>query len=96
MINASSEGSIIDMTSAEIRILIEKLAIESKHSTNDEEWYADQPRGVKEFINAHHEYQHSELTKAILLLKKEKRVEAKVKIYMICLKNGHTNIVGRH
>nr|KAJ0223660.1 hypothetical protein LSAT_V11C200064370 [Lactuca sativa] len=39
LINASSGGSLSDMTSTEIQALIEKLEIESKHSANEEEWY---------------------------------------------------------
>lgn len=37
-INASSGGSLVDMTPAEIRTLIEKLEIESKHFANEKEW----------------------------------------------------------
>lgn len=53
LINASSSGSLYDMTQTEIWVLIENLEIESKHFANEEEWYLDQPRGVKEISNAH-------------------------------------------
>ena len=72
LINASSGGSSGDMTPTEIKELIEKLAIESKHYGNEDEWYPDQPRGVKEVSNVHLEAQISELTKVVLLLTKEK------------------------
>ena len=70
LINASTSGSLSDMTSTEIRDLIEKVVIESKHSEIEEEWYPDHPRGVKEISNAHLEFQISELTKVILQLTK--------------------------
>lgn len=72
-----------------IRALIEKLANESKHSTTEEEWYLDHPRGVKEMSNAHLESQISELTKVALLLTKERGIEPKVKPCRICYKTGH-------
>nr|KAJ0212677.1 hypothetical protein LSAT_V11C400179240 [Lactuca sativa] len=75
------------MTPTEIRELIEKLAIESKHSGNEDEWYPYQPRGVKEISNTHLESQISKLTKAVLLLMKEK-IAAK-KPCCICLKTEH-------
>ena len=53
LINASSGGSLSDMTPTEIRELIKKMAIKSKHSGNEDEWYTDQPRGVKEVSNVH-------------------------------------------
>nr|KAJ0227398.1 hypothetical protein LSAT_V11C100046190 [Lactuca sativa] len=87
LINASSGGSLGDMTPTEIRELIEKLAIESKHSGNEDEWYPDQARGVKEVSNVHLEAQISELTKAVLLLTKEKAVAKKP--CGICLKTDH-------
>ena len=87
LINASSGGSLGDMTLTEIQELIEKLAIESKHSRNKDEWYSDHPRGVKEFSNAHLESQIYEPTKVIILLKKEKAVLKKQ--WGICLKTKH-------
>ena len=61
--------------------------IESKHSGNEDEWYPDQPRGVKELNNVHLEAQISELTKVVLLLTKEK--VATKKECGICLKTDH-------
>nr|KAJ0204327.1 hypothetical protein LSAT_V11C500294860 [Lactuca sativa] len=87
LINASSGGSLGDMTPTEIRELIEKLAIESKHFGNEDEWYPDQPRGVKELNNVHLEAQISELTKVVLLLTKENA--AAKKQCGICLKTDH-------
>nr|KAJ0200746.1 hypothetical protein LSAT_V11C600328990 [Lactuca sativa] len=62
-INASTGGSLSDMTPTEIQTIIRKLANESKHSTTEEEWYPDKPIGVKEISNIHLESQISELTK---------------------------------
>lgn len=45
LINASSGGSLRDMTPTKIWALIEKLTDESKHSVNEKEWYSDQPHG---------------------------------------------------
>ncbi|XP_023742432.1 uncharacterized protein LOC111890555 [Lactuca sativa] len=87
LINVSGGGSLGDMTITEIRELIEKLAIESKHSGNEDDWYLDQPRGVKEVNNVHLEAQISELTKVVLLLTKEKA--AAKKQCGICLKTDH-------
>lgn len=74
LVNASSGGSIGDMTPTDIWELIKKLAIGKKHSSNEYEWYVDQRKGVKEINSPHLEAQISELTKALLLLTKEKRV----------------------
>lgn len=79
LINASSSGSLADMTPTKIWALIEKMTIESKRYANKEEWYSNQPRGVKEINNAHLEYQIPELKKVALLLTKEKGIETKVK-----------------
>lgn len=68
LINASSGRSLGNMTPTKIQELIEKLAIESKHSGNEEEWYPDQLRGVKEVSSHHLEAQISEMTKYFLLL----------------------------
>lgn len=62
------------MTPTKIWELIEKLAIESKHSKNEEEWYLDQSRGVKEVDSHHLEAQIFGLTKVVLLLTKEKEI----------------------
>nr|KAJ0205063.1 hypothetical protein LSAT_V11C500258570 [Lactuca sativa] len=80
LINDSNGDSLGDMTPTEIRELIEKLAIESKHSGNEDE-------GVKELNNVHLEAQISELTKAVILLTQEKLVGKKP--CGICLKNEH-------
>ncbi|XP_052622149.1 uncharacterized protein LOC128127582 [Lactuca sativa] len=71
LINASSGGSLGDMTPTEISERIEKLAIESKNSKNKDEWYPDRLRGVKEINNAHLESHISKLTKAVLLTKEK-------------------------
>nr|KAJ0189937.1 hypothetical protein LSAT_V11C800404360 [Lactuca sativa] len=68
------------MTPTEIIELIEMLAIKSKHSGNEDE-------GVKEVSTVHLEAQISELTKAILLLTKEK--VATKKQCGVCLKTDH-------
>nr|KAJ0209218.1 hypothetical protein LSAT_V11C400187360 [Lactuca sativa] len=89
VINASSGWSLSNMTPTEIGALIKKLANELKHSATEEEWYPDHPIGVKEMSNTHLESQNSELTKAILLLTKEKCIEPKVKPCGICCKTEH-------
>ena len=61
--------------------------IESKHSGNEDEWYPDQPRRVKEVSNVHLEAQIFELTKVVMLLTKEKA--AAKKQCGICLKTDH-------
>lgn len=53
LINASSGGSLSDVTPTEIRELIEKLFIESMNSGKKYDWYDDKPRGVKE-VSSHH------------------------------------------
>lgn len=91
MINTSSGRSLSDMTPSEIPELIEKLGIDSKHSGNEDEWYTDQPRGVKELSSHHLEAQISELKQVVMLLTKEK-VVAKIQCE-ISLKTDHpTNI----
>ena len=70
--NASSGGSLGDMTLTETQEMIEKLAIDSNNFGNKDDWYSDQPRRVKEVSNAHLESQIFELTKAVMLLTKEK------------------------
>ncbi|KAL7585219.1 uncharacterized protein LOC111909842 [Lactuca sativa] len=77
LINASSGGSLGDMTPSEIQKLIEKMAIESKHYGKKDEWYSDQPRVVKEISNAHLDSQIYELEKVVILFTKEKIVAKK-------------------
>ena len=91
LINASSRGLLSDMRPMEIGTLIEKMANESKHSTTEEEWYLDQPRGVKEISNAYLESHISELTKVVLLLTKEKRYPVKSQILRDLLQNWAPN-----
>nr|KAJ0216164.1 hypothetical protein LSAT_V11C300149760 [Lactuca sativa] len=81
------------MTPTEIRKLIEKLANEAMNLATKEELYLDQPRGVKEKSNAHLESQISEVTKVVLLLTKEKGIEAKVKPCGICCKTEDNEYV---
>lgn len=57
--------------------MIKKLAIESKHSSNEVEWYTDLPKGVKEVSSHHLEAQIFEMTKVVLVLTKEKGVAKK-------------------
>lgn len=69
------------MTLTKSRELIEKLAIETKHSSNEDKWYIDQLQGVKEFKSHHLEAQISELMKAYFLVDEgknscEKNVES--------------------
>lgn len=53
IMKALSSGSLADMTLTEIRASIEKMAIKSKHLTNEEEWYLDPLSRVKEINNTH-------------------------------------------
>ena len=87
LISASNGGSLGDMTPTEIKELIEKLVVESKYSENKDELYRNRPRRVKEVSNVHLEAQISKLTKAIMLLMKEKAVAKKP--CGICLKMEH-------
>ena len=48
LLNASSGGSLTDKTPTEIRDLIKNMAEDSKHTSQDEDWYTDAPQGVKE------------------------------------------------
>nr|KAJ0222796.1 hypothetical protein LSAT_V11C200078700 [Lactuca sativa] len=65
----------------------QKAGNKVKHFGNKDEWYPDQPWGVKEVNNAHMESQISKLTKVVLLLTKEKIVANKP--CGICLKTKH-------
>lgn len=87
LINASCGRSLGDIAPTEIRELIEKLAIKLKHFVNEKEWYAYQPRRLKEISSHHLEAQISELTMTVLLLTKEKA--AAKKQYGIYLKTYH-------
>lgn len=58
--------------------------IDSKHYGNEDEWYTNQPRGVKEVSISHMDSQIYELTNIVLLLTKEKIVAKKQ--CSICLK----------
>nr|KAJ0212762.1 hypothetical protein LSAT_V11C400211440 [Lactuca sativa] len=89
LINTYSGESLSDMMPTKIRELMEKMAIQSKHSENEEDWYFDQPKVVKE-VNSHHlEAQIYELTKAFLLLTKEKSIVYAKKQCGIYLKTEH-------
>ncbi|KAL7597902.1 hypothetical protein Lser_V15G23699 [Lactuca serriola] len=70
--NASRGGSLPNKTPTEIRNLIKNMAEDSKHSSHDEEWYMDAPRGVKEVQTTQIEAQLSELTKVVMMLAKDK------------------------
>ncbi|XP_052621604.1 uncharacterized protein LOC128127214 [Lactuca sativa] len=75
LLNASSGGSIVDKTPTEIRVLIKNMAEEFKHTVQEEEWYNDAPRGVKEISTPKIESQLSELTKVVMMLAKDKGVQ---------------------
>ncbi|XP_052621239.1 uncharacterized protein LOC128127043 [Lactuca sativa] len=90
LLNASSGGSIADKTPTEIRVLIKNMAEESKHTVQEEEWYSDAPRGVKEISTPKIESQLSELTKVVMMLAKDKGVQPPtVRPCGICTQVGH-------
>ncbi|KAI3674749.1 hypothetical protein L2E82_51975 [Cichorium intybus] len=89
IINASSGGALLDKTPSQIRALIATLAEDSKHSIGEDEWYSDPPRGEKQVSTPHIETQISELTKAVILLTKERGAEPKARACGICLQHGH-------
>ncbi|XP_023730543.2 uncharacterized protein LOC111878271 [Lactuca sativa] len=90
LLNASSGGSIDDKTPTEIRVLIKNMAEESKHTVQEEEWYSDAPRGVKEISTPKIESQISELTKVVMMLAKDKGVQPPtVRPCGICTQVGH-------
>ncbi|KAJ0577076.1 putative retrotransposon gag domain-containing protein [Helianthus annuus] len=89
LINASSGGALIDKTPTQIRTLITSIAEDTKHSAQDEEWYTDVPRAVKEVRTPHIETQLAELTKAVMQLTKDKSAEPQARACGICLQFGH-------
>ncbi|XP_052627011.1 uncharacterized protein LOC122197507 [Lactuca sativa] len=89
LLNASSGRSLPDKTPTEIRNLIKNMAEDSKHSSHDEEWYTDAPRGVKEVQTPQIEAQLSELTKVVMMLAKDKGVQPIPRPYGICTQVGH-------
>ncbi|XP_052619849.1 uncharacterized protein LOC128126140 [Lactuca sativa] len=89
LLNASSGGSLPDKTPTEIQNLIKNMAEDSKHSTYDEEWYTDAPRGVKEVQTPQIEAQLSELTKLVMMLAKDKCVQPTPRPCGICTQVGH-------
>ncbi|XP_052619833.1 uncharacterized protein LOC111889560 [Lactuca sativa] len=89
LLNASSGGSLSDKTPTEIRNLIKIMAEDSKHSSHDEEWYTDAPRGVKEVQTPYNEAQLSELTKVVMMLAKDKGVHPTPRPCGICTQVGH-------
>ncbi|XP_052623683.1 uncharacterized protein LOC128129004 [Lactuca sativa] len=91
LLNASSGRSIVDKTLTEIRVLIKNMAEESKHTVQEEEWYSDAPRGVKEISTPKIESQLSELTKVVMMLAKDKGVQPPtVRPCGICTQVGHS------
>ncbi|KAJ0569236.1 putative retrotransposon gag domain, aspartic peptidase domain superfamily [Helianthus annuus] len=89
LINASSGGALLDKTPTQIRALITSIAEDTKHSAQDEEWYMDVPRAVKEVSTPHIETQLAELTKAVMQLTKDKSAEPQARACGICLQYGH-------
>ncbi|KAD2804393.1 hypothetical protein E3N88_37770 [Mikania micrantha] len=71
-INASSGGALLDKTPTQIRALITSIAEDSKHSNQEEDWYPDVPRAVKEVSTPHLETEIAELKKTVMQLTKEK------------------------
>ncbi|XP_052622559.1 uncharacterized protein LOC111893635 [Lactuca sativa] len=66
------------------------MAEESKHIVQEEGWYSDAPRGVKEISTPKIESQLSELTKVVMMLAKEKGVQPPiVRPCGICTQVGH-------
>ncbi|XP_052622465.1 uncharacterized protein LOC128127808 [Lactuca sativa] len=65
------------------------MAEDSKHSSHDEEWYTDAPRGVKEVQTPQIEAQLSELTKVVMMLAKDKGVQPTPRACGICTQVGH-------
>ncbi|KAL7587594.1 hypothetical protein Lser_V15G40151 [Lactuca serriola] len=95
LLNASSGGSLPDKTPTKIRNLIKNMAEDSKHSSHDEEWYTDAPRGVKEVQTLQIEAQFSELTKVVVMLAKDKGQIREVMSNHEVIKDG-TIIRSRH
>ncbi|XP_022019882.1 uncharacterized protein LOC110919944 [Helianthus annuus] len=89
LINASSGGALLDKTPTQIRALITSIAEDTKHSAQDDEWYTDVPRTVKEVSTPHIETQLAELTKEIMQLTKDKSAEPQARACEIYLQFGH-------
>ncbi|XP_023763984.2 uncharacterized protein LOC111912477 [Lactuca sativa] len=89
LLNASSGGSLPDKTPTEIRNQTKNMDKDSKHSSHDEEWYTDAPRGVKEVQTPQIEAQLSELTKLVMMLAKGKGVKPTPCPCGICTQVGH-------
>ncbi|KAK1427528.1 hypothetical protein QVD17_16215 [Tagetes erecta] len=89
LLNASSGGALLDKTPTQIKALITSIAEDTKHSSHEEEWYTDVPRAVKELNTPHIETQLAELTKAVMMLTKNKGAEAPSHACGICLQTGH-------
>ncbi|XP_023772380.2 uncharacterized protein LOC111921039 [Lactuca sativa] len=89
LLNASSGGSLTDKTPTEIRDLIKNMAEDSKHTSQDEDWYTDAPRGVKELHTPQIEAQLSELTNVVMMLAKDKGVQSTPRPCGICTQVGH-------
>lgn len=68
LLNASSGGSLSDKTPIEICDLIKNKAHDSKHTSHNEEWFADVPCGVEELNIPYIEAQLSELKNAVMML----------------------------
>ncbi|XP_023743143.2 uncharacterized protein LOC111891312 [Lactuca sativa] len=65
------------------------MAEESNHTTQEEEWYSDAPRGVKEISTPRIESQLSELNKVVMMLAKEKGVQPTPRPCGICTQVEH-------
>ncbi|KAL7612636.1 hypothetical protein Lser_V15G05454 [Lactuca serriola] len=89
LLNASSGGSLPDKTPTEICNLIKNMAEDFKHSSHDEEWYTNVPRGVKEVQTPQIEDQLYELTKFVMMLAKDKGVKPTPRPCGICSQVGH-------
>ncbi|KAD6794574.1 hypothetical protein E3N88_05470 [Mikania micrantha] len=87
--NASNGGALLDKTPAQIRALITSIAEDSKHSNQEEDWYPDVPRAVKEVSTPHLETEIAELKKMVMQLTKDKGVEPQGRACGICLQVGH-------
>ncbi|KAD3068681.1 hypothetical protein E3N88_36561 [Mikania micrantha] len=72
-----------------IRALITSIAEDSKHSNQEEDWYPDVPRAVKEVSTPHLETEIAELKKMVMQLTKDKGVEPQGRACGICLQVGH-------
>ncbi|KAK1413027.1 hypothetical protein QVD17_34727 [Tagetes erecta] len=89
LLNAACGGDTLDKTPTQIRALITSIAEDTKHLSQDEEWYTDIPRVVKEVSTPYIEAQLAELTKAVMMLTKDKGAEAPSRACGIFLQTGH-------